>query len=191
MCATNWRRNTRRHSRSSASPRPTASMCATCRCRSRPTARWPSWPGFREGRMKPAVRIQQEDFSQDEEIGALKASSKRIGGIATFLGCARDFSEGREVSEISFDAYGSMALSELDRLRSDAIEKYGLLDARIVHRIGTVKGGENIVFIAAGAEHRVAALEACRWMIDELKQRVPIWKKEITPQGDAWVTPHP
>lgn len=101
--------------------------------------------------MKPAVRIQQEDFSQDEEIKALQTSSKRMGGIATFLGCARDFSEGREVSEISFDAYGSMALSELKKLRDDAIEKYGLLDARIVHRIGTVKGGENIVFIAAGA----------------------------------------
>ena len=141
--------------------------------------------------MKPAVRIQQEDFSQDEEIRALQASSKRMGGIATFLGCARDFSEGREVSEISFDAYGTMALSELNRLRDDAIEKYALLDARIVHRIGTVKGGENIVFIAAGGEHRVAALEACRWMIDELKQRVPIWKKEITPQGESWVTPHP
>lgn len=141
--------------------------------------------------MKEAVRIQQEDFSQDEEIGALQASSKRMGGIATFLGCARDFSEGREVSEITFDAYGSMALSELKKLRADAIEKYALLDARIVHRIGTVKGGDNIVFIAAGAEHRVAALEACRWMIDELKQRVPIWKKEITPQGDSWVTPHP
>jgi len=130
--------------------------------------------------MKDAVRIQQEDFSQDEEIAALKGSSKRMGGIATFLGCARDFSEGREVSEISFDAYGSMALSELNKLRGEAIEKYALLDARIVHRIGTVRGGDNIVFIAAGAEHRVAALEACRWMIDELKQRVPIWKKEIS-----------
>ena len=121
---------------------------------------------------------------------ALKAGSKRMGGIATFLGCARDFSEGREVTEISFDTYGSMALSELNRLRSDAIEKYALLDARIVHRIGTVKGGDNIVFIAAGAEHRVAALEACRWMIDELKQRVPIWKKEVTPQGASWIVPH-
>ena len=141
--------------------------------------------------MKESVRIQEEDFSQDDEIKALKASSQRMGGIATFLGCARDFSEGREVSEISFDAYGSMALSEMNTLRSEAIEKFGLLDARIVHRIGTVKGGDNIVFIAAGAEHRAPALEACRWMIDELKQRVPIWKKEITQQGDAWVTPHP
>lgn len=141
--------------------------------------------------MTDPVRIQEADFSQDEEIGALKAGSKRMGGIATFLGCARDFSEGREVSKISFDAYGSMALAEMNKLRSEAVAKFGLLDARIVHRIGTVQGGENIVFIAAGAEHRAAAFDACRWMIDELKQRVPIWKKETTPQGEAWVTQHP
>ena len=141
--------------------------------------------------MKEAVRIQIEDFSQDEEINALRATSKRMGGIGTFLGCARDFSEGRDVSEISFDAYGPMALSEMNALRTEAIEKFGLLDARIVHRIGTVKGGDNIVFIAAGAEHRAPALDACRWLIDELKERVPIWKKEVTPQGDSWVVPHP
>jgi molybdopterin synthase catalytic subunit len=141
--------------------------------------------------MREPVRIQQEDFSQDEEITALKASSKRIGGIATFIGCARDFSEGRDVSEIGFEAYGSMAVAEMQKLRSEAIARFGLLDARIVHRVTTVKAGDNIVFIAAGAEHRAAAFDACRWMIDELKQRVPIWKREITPQGDAWVTPHP
>ena len=141
--------------------------------------------------MSAAVRIQVEDFSQDDEINALRASSKRIGGIATFLGCARDFSEGREVSQISFDAYGSMALAEMNALRSEAIEKFALIDARLVHRIGTVKGGDNIVFIAAGAEHRAAAFDACRWLIDELKARVPIWKKEITPEGDSWVVPHP
>ncbi len=140
--------------------------------------------------MKEAVRIQQEDFHQDVEIRALQSSSKRMGGIATFLGCARDFSQGIEVLEISFVAYVGMALPELKRLRSDAIAKFGLLDARIVHRIGVVGAGEQIVFIAAGAEHRVTALEACRWLIDELKLRVPIWKKEITPQGEAWVTPH-
>ncbi len=141
--------------------------------------------------MKAAVRIQQEDFSQDEEIRALQAGSKRIGGIATFIGCVRDFSEGREVSRIGFDAYGSMALAEMSRLRDEAMAKFGLLGARIVHRIGTVKCGENIVLIVAGAEHRGPALEACSWMIDELKQRVPIWKKEVTPRGEAWVTPHP
>ena len=138
-----------------------------------------------------AVRIQLEDFSQDEEIGALKAGSLRMGGIATFLGCARDFSEGREVSEISFDAYDRMALPEMRKLRDEAIARFGLIDARIVHRLGVVRGGDNIVFIATGAEHRAPALDACRWLIDELKERVPIWKKEITPSGDSWVTPHP
>ena len=141
--------------------------------------------------MNEPVRIQEADFSQDEEITALKAGSRRMGGIATFLGCARDFSEGRDVREISFEAYGSMALAEMKKLRTEAIAKFGLLDARIVHRVATVGAGDNIVFIAAGAEHRAAAFDGCRWLIDELKQRVPIWKKEITPQGESWVTPHP
>jgi molybdopterin synthase catalytic subunit len=141
--------------------------------------------------MSEPVRIQIEDFSVDAENAALKASSQRIGGIATFLGCARDFSEGHNVSEISFEAYGSMALTEMRTLREEAIARFGLLDARIVHRVTTVKAGDNIVLIVAGAEHRAAAFDACRWMIDELKQRVPIWKKEITPHGEAWVTPHP
>lgn len=141
--------------------------------------------------MTEPVRIQADDFFQDAEILALKAASKRIGGIATFLGCARDFSEGRDVHEISFEAYGSMALAEMNKLRSEAIAKFSLIDARIVHRVTTVRSGDNIVFIAAAAEHRAAAFDACRWMIDELKQRVPIWKKEITPQGESWVTPHP
>ncbi|OIR19325.1 molybdopterin synthase catalytic subunit [mine drainage metagenome] len=141
--------------------------------------------------MNEPVRIQEADFSQDDEIKALKAGSRRMGGIATFLGCARDFSEGRDVREISFEAYGSMALAEMKKLRIEAIAKFGLLDARIVHRVATVGAGDNIVFIAAGAEHRAAAFDGCRWLIDELKQRVPIWKKEITPQGESWVTPHP
>jgi molybdopterin synthase catalytic subunit len=141
--------------------------------------------------MSDAVRLQHDDFSLDEEIRALRASSRRIGGIATFLGCARDFSEGRAVSEIQFDAYEPMALAELKKLRAEAIERFGLIDARLVHRLGAVHAGDTIVLIAAGAEHRAPALDACRWLIDELKARAPIWKKEITPEGDAWVEPHP
>lgn len=141
--------------------------------------------------MLEPVRIQIEDFSSDEELKALRASSPRMGGIATFIGCARDFSEGRKVNQIRFDAYGSMALAQMNTLRGDAIEKFALLDARLVHRIGAIGAGEQIVFIAAGAEHRAPALQACQWLIDELKKRVPIWKKEITPDGEEWVTPHP
>ena len=141
--------------------------------------------------MSDAVRIQLEDFSQDEEVGAMRSGSSRMGGIATFLGCARDFSEGRQVSEISFDAYASMAVAEMRKLREEAIVRFGLIDARLVHRLGVVKAGDAIVFVAAGAEHRAPALQACHWLIDELKERVPIWKKEITAQGESWVTPHP
>jgi molybdopterin synthase catalytic subunit len=141
--------------------------------------------------MADAVRLQREDFSLDEEIAALRAVSRRIGGIATFLGCARDFSEDRAVRELGFDAYESMALAELRTLRATAIARFGLIDARLVHRLGTVHAGSNIVLIATAAEHRAPALDACRWLIDELKARVPIWKKEITQEGDAWVTPHP
>ena len=141
--------------------------------------------------MSDAVRIQLEDFSQDEEVRAMKSGPVRMGGIATFLGCARDFSQGRQVSEISFDAYASMAVAEMRKLREEAIARFGLLDARLVHRLGVVRPGDAIVFVAAGAEHRAPALQACHWLIDELKERVPIWKKENTPQGDSWVTPHP
>ncbi|MDR2207529.1 MAG: molybdenum cofactor biosynthesis protein MoaE [Azoarcus sp.] len=141
--------------------------------------------------MNDAVRLQLEDFSLDVEVAALRAHSKRIGGIATFLGCARDFSEEIEVREIAFEAYHDMAHAELSALRDEAIARFGLIDARIVHRLGTVRAGENIVLIVVGAEHRAEAFDACRWLIDELKARAPIWKKEITPQGESWVTPHP
>lgn len=146
--------------------------------------------------MSAPIRIQIEDFSVEQELAALRAGSMRMGGIATFIGCARDFSgsdflPGCAVSKLSFDAYDSMALAEMNQLREEAISRFGLLDARIVHRVGSIAAGEQIVLIAAGAEHRAPALQACHWLIDELKQRVPIWKKEITEHGEAWVTPHP
>lgn len=151
----------------------------------------PSWQSFPGVEMLDRVRLQRENFSVDQELSELRATSKRIGGIATFIGCARDFSAHGVVTELSFDAYGSMAIEAMQQLRLDALSKFKLLDARIVHRTGIVAASESIVFIATAAEHRAPALQACQWLIDELKQRVPIWKKEITPQGEAWVTPHP
>ena len=141
--------------------------------------------------MTATVRLQQEDFSLDAEIAGLKQLSPRIGGIATFVGCARDFSEGREISRLDFDAYDAMALAEMQKLHAEAMAKFGLIGARLVHRVAAVVPGDNIVLIAVAAEHRAEAFDACRWLIDELKQRVPIWKKEVTPQGDAWVSAHP
>jgi molybdopterin synthase catalytic subunit len=118
--------------------------------------------------MKEAVRVQLDDFSQDEEIRALQAGSGRVGGIATFLGCARDFSAGRAVSELSFDAYEPHgAWREMQRLRDEAIERFGLIDARIVHRLGVVQGGRQRSSSSPPAPNTAPRRsQACRWLID-------------------------
>ncbi len=138
-----------------------------------------------------SVRIQVEDFSVEEELSELRKTSLRIGGIVTFLGTARDFSEGRDVETIEFEQYEGMALGALEKLRETALERFDIIEARIVHRIAKVGPGEQIVLILVGAEHRAEAFEACRFIIDDLKKTVPIWKKERTPDGDEWVTEHP
>jgi len=138
-----------------------------------------------------SIRIQQDDFSIEAEVNALREKSKRIGGIATFLGCARDFSEGRNVFSIEFEQYAGMAEKALLALRDEALVRFDIIEARIIHRVTTVHAGDQIVLIVVGAEHRKAAFEACEWLIDELKKRVPIWKKETTPDGKSWVTEHP
>ncbi|MBL4775502.1 MAG: molybdenum cofactor biosynthesis protein MoaE [Mariprofundus sp.] len=138
-----------------------------------------------------AVRIQKEDFSVEAEVGALRATSKRIGGIACFLGCARDFSEGRDVSAITFEQYADMATTAMQGLRDEALNTFDIIDVRIIHRVTTVHAGDQIVLIVVGAEHRKPAFAACEWIIDTLKQRVPIWKKETTATGESWVTQHP
>lgn len=137
------------------------------------------------------VRIQEDDFSIETEVNALRAVSKRIGGIATFLGCARDFSDGHDVSIITFEQYARMATTAMQALRTEALKEFDIIEVRIIHRVTTVHAGGQIVLIVVGAEHRGPAFDACRWIIDTLKRRVPIWKKEATPQGDTWVTPHP
>jgi molybdopterin synthase catalytic subunit len=137
------------------------------------------------------IRIQTEDFSVEAEIGKMKAVSKRVGAVVTFLGTARDFSEGRSVCRIDFEHYAGMAEQRLAALREEALKKYRVMDVTILHRIGTILPGENIVLVVVGAERRAEAFAACAWCIDTLKQTVPIWKKEITPDGDQWVTPHP
>lgn len=137
------------------------------------------------------VRIQAEDFSMEEEIEKLMASSKKVGAVVAFLGVARDFSEGKDVKAIEFEAYKGMAIKALDELRSDTMKRFDVIDVSIVHRINRMEPGDRIVLIVAASMHRKAAFEACEWCIDRLKQTVPIWKKEFTTEGDSWVTPHP
>lgn len=137
------------------------------------------------------VRVQQENFSIDQELDRVRSRSKRIGGIATFLGIARDRSRGRDVDSITFEHYEGMAQKKLCEIRERALKEFDILELLIIHRYGEIGIGENIVLIIAGAEHRADAFRACKWAIDELKQITPIWKLEHTPEGEVWVEEHP
>ena len=137
------------------------------------------------------VRVQRENFSIDQELDRVRSRSKRIGGIATFLGIARDRSRGRDVDGITFEHYEGMAQKKLREIRERALKDFDILELLIIHRYGEIAIGENIVLIIAGAEHRADAFRACKWAIDELKQITPIWKLEHTPEGEVWVEEHP
>jgi len=137
------------------------------------------------------IRIQSADFSVEEEIAKMKAVSKRIGGIVTFLGTARDFSNGHAVFKLTFEHYAAMAEQTMVRIREKALEKFDILAVTLLHRVGVIGIGENIVLIVVGATHRQDAFTACAWCIDELKKTVPIWKREETPEGKIWVTERP
>ncbi|MBI5598794.1 MAG: molybdenum cofactor biosynthesis protein MoaE [Deltaproteobacteria bacterium] len=137
------------------------------------------------------VRIQTDDFSVEEEVLRLREGSLRVGAVVTFLGTARDFSEGRSIRAIEFEQYSGMALREMTRLKEDALKRFAIIDVRIVHRVSRIAPGGQIVLIAVSAEHRKAAFEACLWCIDTLKKTVPLWKKETTEEGESWVVPHP
>ena len=137
------------------------------------------------------VRVQRENFSIDAELDRVRRRSTRIGGIATFLGTARDRSKGRDVSGITFEHYEGMAQKKLREIRERALKDFDVLEVLILHRYGKIEIGENIVLIIVGAEHRADAFRACKWCIDELKQITPIWKLEQTPEGDVWVEEHP
>lgn len=137
------------------------------------------------------VRIQREDFSVDDEIARIKTSSKSIGGIAVFLGTARDISNNENIEWLEFEHYPRMAEKQLNSIREQALDMFEIIEAGIVHRIGRIGLGENIVLIIAGAQHRKDAFAACEWCIDELKKITPIWKKEMTGKGEIWVEEHP
>ncbi len=149
-------------------------------------------PPFSGGQdLQGQVRVQTGPFSLDEEIARIKRSSRSCGGIVTFLGATRDVSRGQTVVRLEFEHYPGMAEKKLAKIRERAIREHGAIDATIIHRVGTLPVGENIVLIVVAAEHRDEAFRACRFCIDELKRITPIWKKETTQDGAVWVEEHP
>ena len=113
------------------------------------------------------------------------------GGIDVFIGTVRDTTKGKKVVRLEFEAYESMALSELQKIVDEIKNKWPVHKIIIHHRTGVLYTGDVAVVIAVSAAHRDAAFEACRYAIDTLKQTVPIWKKEVFEDGEVWVAAHP
>ncbi|MCX7679350.1 MAG: molybdenum cofactor biosynthesis protein MoaE, partial [Spirochaetes bacterium] len=109
------------------------------------------------------------------------------GAIVTFIGKARQFSEGKKVLFLLYDVYESMAQRELEKICETAIKRWPLSRAIIAHRYGKVEIGEASVFIGVSAPHRVEAFEAAQFMINTIKKTVPIWKKEFYEDGSVWI----
>lgn len=109
------------------------------------------------------------------------------GAIATFVGTVRKESRGQRVQTLEYSAHEPLALKELERICQEAMERFGLIDVRVLHRLGLLQVGDIAVSLACAAGHRGPAMDACRFVIEELKARVPIWKKETTQDGHSWV----
>jgi molybdopterin synthase catalytic subunit len=127
------------------------------------------------------IAIQTEDV----DIGKLVCDAKRrnTGAIVVFDGVVRD----DDITEMDLEAYENVAVNELENIAREATEKYQLLHVDIIHRIGRLSIGENILVIVVSAGHRKEAYEGSRYIIEAIKAGVPIWKKELTKNGGRWV----
>ncbi|MDE1155645.1 MAG: molybdenum cofactor biosynthesis protein MoaE [Acidobacteriaceae bacterium] len=113
------------------------------------------------------------------------------GAMVTFDGVVRNNTRGRQTMHLDYEAYQEMALSQMNKLREEAIATFGVREVAIVHRLGRLLVGETSVLIVVASAHRGAAFDACRWVIDTLKKTVPIWKKEQFVDGALWVDGEP
>lgn len=127
------------------------------------------------------IEITEDDFCPEEIIR--NAKSPACGAVVTFLGTVRD--DG--IREMVVEAYQEAALAELERIRDEAVCRFGLTSAHIIHRVGRLGLGENIALIVVSAAHRQEAFGGCSYILEELKSRVPIWKKEISEEDQRWI----
>ncbi|MBN7138068.1 molybdopterin-converting factor chain 2 [Lysobacter enzymogenes] len=128
------------------------------------------------------------------ELAPLRAAllSAQAGAYASFEGWVRDHHAGRAVLGLRYESYAELALSEGEKVLAEALERFAIVDARCVHRVGELAIGELAVWVGVSAAHRDAAFAACRYIIDETKARVPIWKHERYADGAAdWLHPEP
>jgi molybdopterin synthase catalytic subunit len=131
------------------------------------------------------VRVTKEPFSVDEAVKLLRVPES--GAYVVFLGQVRNESHGKRVEKLIYEVYPEMAEAEMERIRREALERFPILDMLIWHRYGELPVGEDTILIVASARHRKEAFEACAWALEEVKRRVPVWKKEVTDEGAFWV----
>jgi len=134
------------------------------------------------------VRVSTSDFDISAEMDRLTTSNTSVGGVALFVGKVRDNANGEALTELVLEHYPGMTEAELERIEAEAHRRFKLSASLIVHRVGALKPGDNIVLVIACASHRQNAFAAAEYLMDYLKTRAPFWKKEVLASGEArWV----
>ncbi len=134
------------------------------------------------------IRVQQADFDIGAEFAALGRGRADIGGLGCFVGTVRDTAKGRKIVSMTLEHYPAMTETAMARIAAEAAQRWPLLGITLIHRVGTLLPGENIVLVLTASAHRHAALDATGFLIDWLKTRAPFWKKERFAEGDeTWV----
>ena len=133
------------------------------------------------------VAVQTETFDLNAEVAALYLNNPKVGAVVSFLGLVRDINEGQGVSTLSLEHYPGMTEKSLEKIVAESSQRWEVLDATVIHRIGTLQPTEPIVLVAVASGHRGDAFAACEFIMDFLKTRAPFWKKEATPAGEHWV----
>ena len=135
------------------------------------------------------VEITDEVIAAEEIVAEIKAGED--GAVCVFDGIVRNNSRGRKTLYLDYESYREMALEKMRGLADEAVERFGVREVALVHRLGRLGVGETSVLIVVASAHRGAAFEACRWLIDTLKKTVPIWKKEQFVDGAIWADGEP
>ena len=133
------------------------------------------------------VRIQTADFDLSTEIAALRSGDLQVGAIVSFVGTVRDMNEGSQVNSMELEHYAGMTEKALADIIVEAKSRWSIHEALVIHRIGKMLPGEQIVLVAVTGQHRGEAFAACEFIMDYLKTAAPFWKKEATPAGEHWV----
>jgi len=133
------------------------------------------------------VRIQTADFDAGAEIAALRRGNPRVGAVATFIGVCRDANDGAAVSNMTLEHYPGMTEKAIGEIVDEAKQRWKVMDALVIHRVGELKPTDQIVLVVVTGAHRGEAFAACEFIMDYLKTQAPFWKKEQTPGGSRWV----